>query len=348
MSHSTQRLTRHSIGRAIPLLLLAAALPARGDDANGLRFDYRPRFAIEDMRLERSAEVAGKAPYRTYYLVDNADLFYLQLSLLNISAKTVSLGNRAPGGWVESISFDLWRNGEKLAASEFAVQASNLTLRTAEYIKDGRVMEVGFVMEPGNPMAIVTPQYDTVREIRTLIPALPESLAPYEAAELLLRLTAPGGGPLPDGLYEVQLTYELPPAAVPSGDEATVSYFREVVVIGPPARPLDVVDSHVVRAAYEEYLGHTAARLSELRAAVDEVPNSIKAWGELANFYVEQEQYEEAIPCFLTWQALAMAVEAGRGSYEERPQVGSATTVGQYLDGLIRQHGLAPPPPPAP
>jgi tetratricopeptide (TPR) repeat protein len=116
-----------------------------------------------------------------------------------------------------------------------------------------------------------------------------------------------------------------------------LSYFRQAIVVGPPTKTLDIVDSHVVRAAYAKYRGDTDGQLAELQAAVERVPDSIKAWRELASFYAEQELWEEAIACFQAWRSLAQAIEAGGGTYEELVDRGSVRSLTDYLDALTAQ-----------
>jgi hypothetical protein len=331
----THRLIGFLISSAGLVAVAGGSRPVHGDDANGLRFEYRPSFAITDLRVARPPAVTAHPSHATYYLADNPDLFYLQVSLLSIGVRPVPLRGETADEWLRALEFELWRDGQELSDEEYAVAAVELTLRRPEFSRDGEVLdEVAFVSRPGRLMAAVETPFDEVRETRTAIVSSPAALAPYEAVELLARVTAADGGPLPSGRYEYRLSYQPPPDPEAWEGNPKLSYFRQLVVTGAPDGPLDVVDGHVVRAAYAKYRGDTEAREAELRSAVQGVPASIKAWRELASFYIEERRLEEAIPCLEEWQRLASAIEAGEGAWEEHADRASATSLAAYLDSL--------------
>jgi hypothetical protein len=252
-----------SLMQAATALLLATPLAAQSPD---LELTCRPEHALPDQRRERPSDVRDHAPFATYYLFDNPQLFEVRVGLMNLGTTARAL----PETWVRSLHLRVWRDGVELEPDEIRIEPARLLRSSLSFFQAGkRIAHPEFRSNPTGPGPLPLTSYDDKRREEQRVEALPTSLATYQQAVAIFRLRAADGGLLPLGLYEVDVTDEA------SHERCS---HRDLVVMRAAQSPLDTVDSYLVRSLALEADGKLDQATQEMARATEAAPDVLKGW----------------------------------------------------------------------
>lgn len=255
----------HRVLRMSPVLLLGVLpLAAQSPD---LEMTCRPEHGLLDLRQERPAEVRHHSPFSTWNLFDNPQLFEVRVALTNLGPDRRRVSD---GDWASTLQVRVWRDGAELGPDEIRIEPAQRLLGSRTYLKDGRpVEEMRFRRRSTAPGSEPLMPYDEVRREEKAVEELPQELATYEAAVVILRLRAADGGDLPLGLYTLSVADE---------SNRDRCYGEQLVVLRAPQSPLDIVSAHIVRANAYEAQGDMDAAADELARATELAPDNLEGW----------------------------------------------------------------------
>lgn len=254
--------------------VVASCLGAIAEANDDLVLDCRPTYAMEDFRSVRSAFTLDTSSSYTYYLFDNADLFYYRVELSNNAPAPVSIVDIEGNEWPETLKIFLSRDGVDLPEDGLSIEVVNKTLLDTRYYREGKLLEnVDFKRRKSGWASDPTVAYDDLREVVRDVDRLPSILTTYQRAGVELKITLSGGDPLPYGNYHVDFFNA-------ETDERCVS--RQLVVVRQPEHEIDVADDYIVRYRYHRAHGDVGAAEQELFLATNLLPNNIKIWSHQA------------------------------------------------------------------